>query len=159
MAADYRPPFFNQVAFDPSENLVLQPVDVGKRIVSSGALALSVRSAACIHNMDQAVCMPQIVQKFIAETAALMRTRNEPSNVQKRHRDMARAIRAPAIVRSATTLLVDPRPRAGTRHSDVPSGSIRIDSSEWERANFCIGIRQGIQRGRLTTTWFAYQSH
>jgi hypothetical protein len=52
--------------------------------------------------MDESICMTQVVKKFVAQTTALVSTRNKTSNIKKLNRHRTATLYAGAVVRPAS---------------------------------------------------------
>lgn len=60
-------PSFHQVVCDPRMYFTSQPVDVVDRIIALSFLSILIRGAAHINNVNQSMCVSQIVQELVAE--------------------------------------------------------------------------------------------
>lgn len=113
---DAAPPFADVVE-NPRVNLVIQPIDVlrvtppcihyTRRVVAYGVLPLLVRPPRHIDNVDEHVRMTQVIQELgvttlerkhlVSQTRSLARSRNQSSDVEQLHRNLALSVLAETI--------------------------------------------------------------
>lgn len=106
--------------------------------------------------MHQSIGMPQIIKKLVSQAFALMCSRYETCDIEEFNRDRPSSVNAGAIIRF--TSIGEVMSFACAVDLKVSDGSLRVDGSEGEVANFGTGISQAVQSGTLATRRLAYQS-
>ena len=68
MPPDHTWPLVSEVCEDPAVDFPSEPLNVVGRIVPVGGLALLVGSPTHINNMQQHICVPQVIQELVSKT-------------------------------------------------------------------------------------------
>lgn len=133
MPSPNTPPPLHQIPFDPRDYFAAQPRDIDAGIVAAGIFAFSVGRAGDINDVNERVGVAQVVEEFVAQPFALVRTGDEPRNVKELDGHAALAGCAGAVVGFAA--VGDGVARAGTVDLEVAYCALRVDCCEavWVR--------------------------
>ena len=109
-------------------------------------VAFDVRGPADVHDVDQGVRLPEVVEELVSQTLALPCVGDKSRDVQELHGDHPGAVHAQGVVRGAG----DTELPAGAGGADVGDALVGLDGCEW-----IVGDLHGCHGGRPEECGFA----
>lgn len=144
-----RAPSSPQIPLYPLHDLAAQPRDVLRWVVAAGVLAFGIRPPASVDDVNQGVGMPQVIQEFVTQPLALVRSRDQSSDVEQLNRYGTPPLDAGSVIGLAPVL--DIKARAGAFYLEVADGSLRIYRGESEGLKKKVGLVWVLPTGYICT--------
>lgn len=138
---------------EPQVHLLLDEVHVVEGVVRAhlDRLALRVRRARGVDDVEDDVCVRQLVEELVAQPLPLVGTRNQPGHVEEFDGDVPLSV---AAVLVATALVAV---ETGALSADVCHAAVGVDRRERVVGHVDVGHRGGGIKGGLASVRLARQ--